>query len=176
MKLRDFLKTMNDDATVAIGAKSAYMFVGPVRDAQEIERAQSVYIQRLRASLKRLESFLSNATPRRLVEHAHEKGGTFKVFRACKTDADRYRAAKNYIAQQYGRRETTLSRLNEQSVSFLDREVKEVWLRPVADNIGIRVEGSESGFFWDEEEYTAWKLTGVLPSDTEKPMTTEEAS
>lgn len=170
MTLSDFLSMLKPETQVAIGSKSAYMYLGKAKDAGNVSVPQFIYIRRVQDRIYNLNTWLAQATPKRLVENAMAAGGSFKIFKNCTTDEEKLKAAKQFINRRYALRETLIEKQASFSIPFMDREVEKIWLRPDADSIAIRVTGTESGFFWDEEEYDNWLETGIIPSENDNKV------
>lgn len=171
MKLGDFLKTIPDDAEIAIGIASGYVYLGTAAHFSEVED---------RISTELLEELInSKANAKKDVLYICKHGVTPK--KESRTDSKGNYIPAETVEEYVKRINKTASRLKASysrismmtdSINCFEnlmlREVLSTKEKPIYGGLQILIDGIEKGKFWTKEEYDEFEETGKLPNGYEE--------
>lgn len=143
MKLEKFLKTLDEDQIISIGAQNGanYLYIGRAGDVELIGEMFSQYRYRSVSRLAYLEKTLKE-----LVKEVPKKGKD-----QAETDRLIEGYAKNVTSTYLGieKHRTYLSKYSDP----LKREVVETENRDCEEGIRVIIKGSEKGKYWFKSEF-----------------------
>lgn len=146
MKLVEFLKTVDKDEYIYLGAMSAFLWIGlPDEIIEKLPRLDEDHTERHREGIKRTAWKIKDIEKQILTVET-EIGD----------EAHRKRVLKrlNLELAQACRREKALAEYIEKRVPFGEREVRDVYRRRIVEPFGtvVIIKGREFGDYWSLDE------------------------
>lgn len=141
MKLVEFLKTVDKDEYIYLGAASAFLWIGlPDEIIEKLPQLDEDYTERHRDGLKRNAWKIKDIE--RQIYEAEECGET-RVVKRMNLELDRLY-----------RRKKALNEYIEKRVPFGEREVRDVYRRRIVEPFGtvVIIKGREFGDYWSLDE------------------------
>ena len=138
MKLTEFLKTVDNDEYIYLGAMSAFLWIGkPAEIIAKLPELDEDYTEQIRESIKR------NAWKIREIEGFINKNDDPYVERRLIKELERLNKRKTKLAERL-----------EKRIPFGDREVRDVYRRRLVEPVGtcVIIKGREFGYYWTLDE------------------------
>lgn len=138
MKLTEFLKTVDNDEYIYLGAMSAFLWIGkPAEIIAKLPELDEDYTEQIRESIKR------NAWKIREIEGFINKNDDPYVERRLLKELERLNKRKIKLAERL-----------EKRIPFGDREVRDVYRRRLVEPVGtcVIIKGREFGYYWTLDE------------------------
>lgn len=175
MKLYEAIAALPPEKVVAVGSKSAYVFIGEAGLFLELcdrlsEMGHDRQVAYLESLEKRIQSKLSNGIPPYSPQfHYVRIKSEKKRKKVLKISPEQY-AENAIVAMRELQRYLKYKRCVEERLRawtpFRERDVKHQETLPISGNLQILFDGQEIGDFWDKEEFDAW-LHGNMPQPSE---------
>lgn len=138
MKLTEFLKTVDNDEYIYLGAMSAFLWIGkPAEIIAKLPELDEDYTEQIRESIKR------NAWKIREIEGFINKNDDPYVERRLIKELERLNKRKTKLAERL-----------EKRIPFGEREVRDVYRRRLVEPVGtcVIIKGREFGYYWTLDE------------------------
>lgn len=167
MKLREYLKTIPEDAEIYIGVISSYLYIGTAAHFVEVEERISSELLgeliKLRANARRNVLFIckNGVSPKKKAKK--DSKGKHIPAETIEQYIKRIHGAANRLKSNYGRISMLTDSINDFKGLML-RDVLSTSEKPIYGGIKILISGIEKGKFWTREEYDEYEKTGKLPN------------
>ena len=138
MKLTEFLKTVDNDEYIYLGAMSAFLWIGkPAEIIAKLPELDEEYTEIIKDSIKR------NAWKIRETEGFISKNDDPYVERRLLKELERLNKRKIKLAERL-----------EKRIPFGEREVRDVYRRRLVEPVGtcVIIKGREFGYYWTLDE------------------------
>lgn len=158
MKLKTYLRKIDQDRTVYIGSGNAFIFIGKpkefLKSADKFDKQLTDYNE---DQLKKLKAGLNRSMENLRLSRSKQTKNRWKKYcqKFEKRIANRENIAFNYV-------------------QLLERTIVDVYSHPDTDYEGtmIIIEGKEGGRFWTKKEYDLF-TKGIMPKETDEEEETE---
>lgn len=140
-KLSDAISMADDNLIINIGSASAFFFIGTKRDYEnKIDKISVSFVDYNKGLMDKYKSLIENAIEI-LIRHESTTKERVEAIGKLKKYYRPYKKCEKYL---------------DTFTPIMDRKIKDVyWKNKKEDGVCIIVEGTESGKYWDKEEWDA---------------------
>ena len=140
-KLDDAISMVDDSLIISIGSASVFFFIGTKRDYEnKIDKISISFVDYNKGLMDKYKSLIENAIEI-LIRHESTTKERVEAIGKLKKYYRPYKKCEKYL---------------DTFTPIMDRKIKDVyWKNKKEDGVCIIAEGTESGKYWDKEEWDA---------------------